>query len=111
MCPQNVGSMPDADARGAYGDPSCGDSLMMFLKVDNNTIKEIRYLVFGCCAAIASASMTSVLAKGKSLQAAEKITDEDVLKALGGLPQIKAHCSNVGVVALQNVIKNYKNSL
>lgn len=110
MCPQNVGSMPDADAMGAYGDPSCGDSLMMFIKVDNNIIKEISYLVFGCCAAIASASMTSVLAKGKSLEDAERISDEDVSTALGGLPEMKAHCSNIGVSALRNVIKNYKNS-
>lgn len=108
MCPQNVGSMPDADAIGAYGDPSCGDSLMMFLKVDNNTIKEIRYLVFGCCAAIASASMTSVLAKGKSLEEAETISDGDVLTALGGLPSMKIHCSNIGVSALRSVIKKYK---
>lgn len=108
MCPQNVGSMPNADAMGTYGDPSCGDSLTMFIKVNNNIIKEISYLVFGCCAAIASASMTSVLAKGKSLKEAEKISEEDVWKALGGLPEIKMHCSNIGVAALRNVIKNYK---
>ena len=111
MCPQNVGSMLDADAMGASGDPSCGDSIMIFIKVDNNIIIEISYLVFGCCAAIASASMTSVLAKGKSLEEAEKITDEDVSLALGGLQQTKTHCSNIGVSALRSVIKNYKNSL
>lgn len=110
MCPQNVGSMTDADATGGYGDPSCGDSMMMFIKVDNNIIEKISYLVFGCCAAIASASMTSVLAKGKSLEEAEAISDEDVSAALGGLPRIKTHCSNIGVSALRDVIKNYKNS-
>jgi nitrogen fixation protein NifU and related proteins len=108
MCPQNVGSMSDSDATGSYGDPSCGDSLMMFIKVNNNIIKEISYLVFGCCASIASASMTSVLAKGKSLEEAEKISEEDVSTALGGLPEIKKHCSNIGVFALKTAIKNYK---
>lgn len=111
MCPQNVGSMPDADAMGAYGDPSCGDSLMMFIKVKQNCITDISYLVFGCCAAIATSSMTSVLAKGKTLEEAEKITDEDIALALGGLPDTKMHCSNIGVSALRNVIKNYKNSM
>lgn len=105
--PQNAYSMPDANARGVYGDPSCGDALIVFLKVQDNVIQEITYLVFGCCAAIATSSMTSVLAKGKSLEEALKITEEDIINALDGLPETKAHCSNLGVSALRKAISNY----
>ncbi|EGW40171.1 iron-sulfur cluster scaffold-like protein [Desulfosporosinus sp. OT] len=105
--PQNAYSMPDANAQGIYGDPSCGDALIIFLKVQNNIIQEVSYLVFGCCAAIATSSMTSVLAKGKSLDEALSITEEDIIKALDGLPETKAHCSNLGVSALRNAITNY----
>ncbi len=108
MCPQNAGCMSDFDAKGKFGDMSCGDTLVMFIKVENNIINDISYLVFGCCAAIASASMTSVLAKGKSLEEAENISDDDVSTALGGLPDIKTHCSNIGVSALRIALNNYK---
>lgn len=107
MCPQNAYSMPDADAQGVFGDSSCGDELVIFLKVQDNYIQEISYLVFGCCASIATSSMTSVLAKGKSLEEALAITEEDIIQALDGLPEVKKHCSNLGVSALRNAINNY----
>ncbi len=107
MCPQNAYSMPDADAEGSFGDPSCGDALTFYIKIKDNCIKEISYLVFGCCASIATSSMTSVLAKGKSLDEALKITEEDIIEALDGLPESKVHCSNLGVSALRNAINNY----
>lgn len=107
MSPQNARSMPDADAEGSFGDPSCGDSLTIYIKVKDNRIDEISYLVFGCCASIATSSMTSVLAKGKSLDEALKITEEDIIEALDGLPENKVHCSNLGVRALRNAINNY----
>lgn len=109
MCPENAYFMPDADCYGEFGDPSCGDFISMYLKVSNNIITEISYLVFGCCASIATSSMTSVLAKGKTLDNAMKITDNDIINALDGLPEHKNHCSNLGVSALRNAIKNYKN--
>ena len=109
MCPQNAHSMPDADAEGDYGDPSCGDYLNVYLKVKNNRVEEISYLVFGCCASIATSSMTSVLAKGKTLEEAMNITEEDIIQALDGLPENKVHCSNLGVSALRNAIENYLN--
>ena len=109
MCPQNAHSMPDADAEGDYGDPSCGDYLTVYLKVKDNRIEEISYLVFGCCASIATSSMTSVLAKGKTLEEALNITEEDIVQALDGLPENKVHCSNLGVSALRNAIENYLN--
>ena len=109
MCPQNAHSMPDADAEGDYGDPSCGDYLTVYLKVKDNRVDEISYLVFGCCASIATSSMTSVLAKGKTLEEALNITEEDIIQALDGLPENKVHCSNLGVSALRNAIENYLN--
>ena len=109
MCPQNAHSMPDADAEGDYGDPSCGDYLTVYLKVQNNRVEEISYLVFGCPASIATSSMTSVLAKGKTLKEALNITEEEIIQALDGLPENKIHCSNLGVSALRNAIKNYLN--
>lgn len=111
MSPQNSYMMTDADASGSFGDPSCGDALTVYLKVQNNVIKEISYLVFGCCASIATSSMTSVLAKGKTLDDALKITEEDIIEALDGLPENKKHCSNLGVSALRNAIYNYYRKL
>ena len=109
MCPQNTHSMPDADVEGSYGDPSCGDYLTVYLKVKDNRIEEISYLVFGCCASIATSSMTSVLAKGKTLEEALNITEEDIIQALDGLPENKVHCSNLGVGALRSAIENCLN--
>ena len=94
MCPQNAYSMPDADAEGSFGDPTCGDYLTIYIKVKDNRISEISFLVFGCTAAIATSSMTTVLAKGKALDEALEISEEDVIHALDGLPENKVHCSN-----------------
>ena len=105
--PKNVGFMEGADAEGKCGDPSCGDFLTIFIKVKENIICDISFLVYGCVAAIASSSMTTVLAKGKSLEDALKITDKDIACALGGLPIRKMHCSVLGATALKNAIKHY----
>ncbi len=110
MCPQNAYSMPDADAEGSFGDPSCGDALTFYIKIKDNCIQEVSYLVFGCSASIATSSMTSVLAKGKSLDDALKISENDVIEALDGLPENKVHCSNLGVSALRKAIENYLKS-
>ena len=99
--------MPDADAEGSFGDPACGDTLTFYLKVKDNRIEDISYLIYGCCAAIATSSVTSVLAKGKSLEDALKITEEDIINALDGLPESKVHCSLLGAKALHNAIENY----
>ena len=110
MQPQNVGYMEDADAVGISGEPGCGDSLAIFIKVQDQVIIEISFLVFGCVAAVASSSMTTELAKGKTLEEAAKITDTDIVAALGGLPEHKLHCSVLGASALQNAIANYRGS-
>lgn len=106
--PRNAHVIQDPDAEGHNGDPSCGDYLVMFLKVDEKEeIYDISYVVFGCPAAIATSSMTSELAKGRSLEEARRITEQDVIDALGGLPEFKQHCSNLAVGALRNAIDEY----
>ncbi|NLD47347.1 MAG: iron-sulfur cluster assembly scaffold protein [Clostridiaceae bacterium] len=107
MCPRNVGSMKDADGEGSCGDPGCGDSLTIYIKVKNDVIEDISFLVFGCAAAIATSSMTTELAKGKIIEEALKLTDDDVIEALGGLPENKKHCSNLGIQTLRNAIEDY----
>ena len=107
MCPRNVGSMTDADAEGTYGDAKCGDFLNVYLKVEEDRIKKISYLVFGCAAAVASSSMMSVLAEGKTVDEALEISDKDIDQGLDGLPPNKLHCSVLGAKALRNAIENY----
>ena len=107
MTPRNSGSMVDADSIGTAGDPSCGDSLTLYIKVKDNIIEDISFMVFGCVAAIATSSMTTELAKGKSLDEAYKINDQDIADALDGLPEQKMHCSVLGAAALKNAINNY----
>lgn len=106
--PRNIGVMEDADAEGSGGDPRCGDFLTIYIKVHENVIKDISFLVQGCIAAIATSSMTTELAKGKTLTEASKITAEDIAEALGGLPEAKMHCSVLGATALNNAIKKYE---
>ncbi len=108
MSPRNVGTMNDADAVGKYGDVKCGDSLTIYLKVEEDIIKEISFLVFGCTAAIATSSMITEMAKGKTIEEAEKITEKQLIDALDGLPQSKLHCSVLGVKGLRAAIDDYK---
>ena len=107
MTPRNSGSMVDADSIGTAGDPACGDSLTLYIKVKENIIEDISFMVFGCVAAIATSSMTTELAKGKSLDEAYKINDQDIADALDGLSEQKMHCSVLGATALKNAIDNY----
>ena len=107
MTPRNSGSMVDADSIGTAGDPACGDSLTLYIKVKENIIEDISFMVFGCVAAIATSSMTTELAKGKSLDEAYKINDQNIADALDGLPEQKMHCSVLGATALKNAIDNY----
>lgn len=111
MSPHNVGSMIDAHGVGKYGDPNCGDSLTIYIKVKENIITDISFLVFGCTASIATSSMTTVLAKGKTIEEALQIKEQDIVDALDGLPENKLHCSVLGVQALRNSIKDYLDNL
>ena len=106
--PKNVGEMKDADGMGTVGNPVCGDMMSMYIKVKDDTIENISFKTFGCGAAIATSSMTTELAKGKTLDEAMDITRQDVANALDGLPPVKMHCSNLAADALHEAIKNYK---
>ena len=106
--PRNVGEIKDPDGVGTVGNPVCGDLMTIHIKVKDNTISEIKFKTFGCGAALATSSMITELAKGKSLEDALKITRKDVADNLGGLPPIKMHCSNLAADALHEAVKDYR---
>jgi nitrogen fixation NifU-like protein len=106
--PHNVGELKDADAEGTVGNPVCGDLMTMYIKVKDDRIQDIKFKTYGCGAAIATSSMTTDLAKGKTLDEAMEITRQSVADALDGLPAVKMHCSNLAADALHEAIKNYR---
>lgn len=112
MHPKNMGEIKDADGIGKIGNPRCGDVMWVYIKVDKKTdkIKDIKFKTFGCMAAIATSSMITQLAKGKTLDEAKKINRDDVAKSLKGLPPLKMHCSNLASDALRLAIEDYKKS-
>lgn len=105
--PRNLGEMPDADGVGTVGNPVCGDLMTIYIKVKDNRIVDIKFKTFGCGAAIATSSMITELAKGKTLEEAMNITRGDVAESLGGLPPIKMHCSNLAADGLHAAIEDY----
>lgn len=108
--PRNVGTLEGEDvAVGRVGNPVCGDLMEMYIKVEDDKIKDIKFKTFGCGSAIATSSMITEMVKGKSLDEAMKVTREDVASELEGLPPIKMHCSNLAADALHDAIKNYRN--
>jgi nitrogen fixation protein NifU and related proteins len=106
--PQNVGEIPDADGVGTVGNPVCGDLMTIYIKIKDDKIADIKFKTFGCGAAIATSSMVTQMAKGKTIDEALKITREDVAKELDGLPPQKMHCSNLAAEALEAAIKDYR---
>ncbi|PVX23562.1 MAG: Fe-S cluster assembly scaffold protein NifU [Candidatus Bathyarchaeum sp.] len=106
--PRNVGEIKDADGVGTVGNPVCGDLMTMYIKVKDNKLTDVKFKTFGCGAAIATSSMTTELAKGKTIEEAMKITRANVAESLGGLPPIKMHCSNLAADALHEAIKDYQ---
>jgi nitrogen fixation NifU-like protein len=105
--PRNVGEIPDADGVGTVGNPVCGDLMTIYIKVKDNRLEDIKFKTFGCGSAIATSSMITELAKGKTLEEAMKITRANVADSLGGLPPVKMHCSNLAADALHAAIENY----
>ncbi|MFH0818119.1 MAG: iron-sulfur cluster assembly scaffold protein, partial [Candidatus Micrarchaeota archaeon] len=95
MHPRHMGDMENPDGVGMVGNPTCGDVMYLYIKVKNNRIADITFKTMGCAAAIATSSMTSELAIGKTIEEAKKISRSAVAEALGGLPPIKMHCSNL----------------
>lgn len=106
--PKNMGEIKDADGIGTVGNPVCGDIMTIYIKVKDDKIADIKFKTFGCGAAIATSSMITELAKGKTLDEALKITRDDVADELDGLPPIKMHCSNLAADALREAIKDYR---
>ncbi|MBT4174358.1 iron-sulfur cluster assembly scaffold protein [archaeon] len=107
--PKHVGTIKNADGVGEVGNMKCGDILKLYIKVKDNVIKEIKFETFGCVAAIASSEALCRVAKGKTVDEAEKLSNEDVIKELGGdVPAVKVHCSFLAIDALKKAIKDYK---
>jgi len=109
--PRNMGEISDADGIGTVGNPTCGDLMTMYIKVKDNRIDNIKFKTYGCGAAIATSSMTTELAKGKTLEEAMTITRASVADSLGGLPKVKMHCSNLAADALHAAIEDYRKKL
>ena len=113
MNPRNVGTIKNADGVGETGNPTCGDIMKMYIKVGKNTkgeeyIEDIKFQTFGCGAAVATSSKTTEMMKGKTIKEAKALTNGDVAKELGGLPEVKMHCSNLAAHALHDAIKDYE---
>jgi len=109
--PRNVGEMEDANGIGDAGDPSCGDTMRLNIKVEENVITGVSFKICGCVAALASASVTTVLVKGKTIDEALMITNKDISDALGGLPKQKLHCSVLGEEAIRNAVADYRSKI
>ena len=107
--PRNVGIIEDADGIGEVGNAKCGDIMKMYLKIENDIIKDVKFETFGCGSAIASSSMATELIKGKPVEEAMKLTNKAVAEALDGLPKYKMHCSVLAEEAIQSALNDYKN--
>jgi len=105
--PRNMGEIPDADGVGTVGNPVCGDLMTIYIKVKDNRLEDIKFKTFGCGSAIATSSMITELAKGKTLEEGLKITRANVADSLGGLPAVKMYCSNLAADALHAAIEDY----
>ena len=108
MNPRNVGEIENPDGVGEVGNPTCGDLMKLYLRVEDNVITDIKFQTFGCGAAIATSSMITELAMGKTLDEAMELTRDEVAESLDGLPPIKMHCSNLSADALKAAIEDYR---
>ncbi|MCK5600572.1 iron-sulfur cluster assembly scaffold protein [Candidatus Pacearchaeota archaeon] len=106
--PKNMGALEDSDAVGEVGNPVCGDIMHIYIKVKDEVITDIGFRTMGCVAAIATSSMITELAKGRTLDKAYSITRTDVADELGGLPPVKMHCSNLAADGLRAAIDNFR---
>ena len=105
--PRNVGVIEDADAIGEVGNAKCGDIMKIYLKIEDEIIKDVKFETFGCCSAIASASMATELIKGKPLNEALELTNKAVVEALDGLPAHKVHCSVLAEEVIKKALQDY----
>ncbi len=105
--PRNTGEIENADGIGEVGNPACGDMFACYIRVNDNRLEDVKFKTFGCGAAIAVSSITSEMARGKTLEEAQDITPQSVADELGGLPKSKFYCSNLGAQALEKAIQDY----
>ena len=106
--PRNVGVLEDANAVGEVGNAKCGDIMKMYLKIEDDIVKDVKFETFGCGSAIASSSMATELIKGKPLSEVEKLTNQAVAEALDGLPAYKMHCSVLAEEAIKSALDDYR---
>ena len=109
--PRNVGEIENASGVGLVGNAKCGDIMKIFIKVKNNVIVDVKFKTFGCGAAIATSSRATEMVMGKTIDEALAVTNKQVTDSLGGLPEVKLHCSVLAEEALHEAIKNYKERL
>ena len=107
MNPRNVGTMENPDGYGKVGNPSCGDIMEIFLKIENDVITDVKFRTFGCASAIATSPVSTEMVLGKDIHEALDITNKVVAEALGGLPATKMHCSVLAEEALKEAIEDY----
>ena len=107
MHPRNVGEIKDPSGVGEVGNAKCGDIMKMYLDIENDVIKDVKFETFGCGSAIASSSMATEMIKGKTVEEALSLTNKEVVDALGGLPAHKLHCSVLAEEAVKSAVKNY----
>ena len=105
--PRNVGVLENADGVGEVGNAKCGDIMKIYLKIDRDTISDVKFETFGCGSAIASSSMATELIKGQPVSEALKLTNRAVAEALDGLPAHKLHCSVLAEEAIQSALEDY----
>lgn len=105
--PRNVGEIPDADGVGEVGNARCGDIMKMYLKIDGDTITDVKFKTFGCGAAIATSSIATDMIKGKPVEEALTLTNKAVIEALDGLPAVKIHCSVLAEQAVKAAVADY----
>ena len=106
--PRNVGSLEDANVVVQAGDPTCGDALVFFIKIENDIIHNIKFLIKGCGAAIATSSVATELVIGRTLDEVLTLNDQGIAEALDGLPEEKMHCSNMAASALHAAVQQYR---
>ena len=106
--PRNVGVLEDANGIGEVGNAKCGDIMKMYLKIEDDIVKDVKFETFGCGSAIASSSMATELIKGKPVSEARQLTNQAVAEALDGLPDYKIHCSVLAQEAIESALKDYE---
>ena len=105
--PQNMGEMEDTNAVGTVGNATCGDIMKIYMKIEDNIIKDVSFQTFGCTAAIATSSIATSMIKGKTVDEALKLTNAEVVEKLGGLPPQKLHCSVLAEEAIKAAVNDY----